>query len=40
MLNSGGERTPPCGTPVLNRRCLNNVWLGFLYVVYAFRPLM
>ena len=21
MLNSVGERTPPCGTPVFNRRC-------------------
>ena len=21
MLNSVGERTPPCGTPVLNGRC-------------------
>ena len=23
MLNSVGERTPPCGTPVLNWRCLD-----------------
>ena len=23
MLNSVGERTPPCGTPVLNGRCLD-----------------
>ena len=30
MLNSVGERTPSCGTPVLNGRCLD-VW--FLYVV-------
>ena len=30
MLNSVGERTPPCGTPVVNRCCLD-VW--FLYVV-------
>ena len=22
MLNSVGERTPPCGKPVLNRRCV------------------
>ena len=30
MLNSVGERTPPCGTPVLN----DVVWMmGFLYVV-------
>ena len=21
MLNSVGERTPPCGTPLLNRHC-------------------
>ena len=30
MLNSVGERTPPCGTPVLNCRCMD-VW--FLKVV-------
>ena len=30
MLNSVVERTPPCGTPVLNRRFLD-VW--FIYVV-------
>ena len=30
MLNSVGERTPPCGTPVLNWRCLDVL---FLYVV-------
>ena len=27
MLNSGGERTPSCGTPVLNWRCLE-VWFS------------
>ena len=37
MLNSVGERTSPCGTPVLNCRCLD-VW--FLYVVKALRALM
>ena len=30
MLNSVGEMMLPCGTPVLNLRCLD-VW--FLYVV-------
>ena len=30
MLNSVGGRKPPCGTPVLNFRCLD-VW--FIYVV-------
>ena len=37
MLNSVGERTPPCGTPVLNCRCED---VSFLYVVSALRPLM
>ena len=37
MLNSVGERTPPCGTPVLNWRCMD-VW--FMYVVWALRSLM
>ena len=27
MLNSVGERTPPCGTPVLN-------WMCDLYMLY------
>ena len=30
MLNSVGDRPPPCGTLVLNWRCLD---LWFLYVV-------
>ena len=30
MLNSVGDKTASCGTPVLNCRCLD-VW--FLYVV-------
>ena len=25
MLNSVGERTPPCGTPVLNLRCVVSI---------------
>ena len=37
MLNRVGERTPPCGTPVLNWRCVDVL---FLKVVYALRPLM
>ena len=35
MLNNVGDRTPLCGTPVLNWRCVL-----FLNVVYALRPLM
>ena len=34
MLISVGDRTPPCGTPVLNWRC---VYVLFLNVVYAVR---
>ena len=37
MLKSVGDRTPPCGTPFLNWRC---VYVLFLNVVYALRPLM
>ena len=37
MLKSVGDRTPPCGTPFLNWRC---VFCLFLNVVYALRPLM
>ena len=37
MLNSVGDRTTPCGTPVLNWMCVN---ILFLNVVYALRPLM
>ena len=37
MLKSMGERTPPCGTPDLNLRLVDE-W--FLNVVYAMRPLM
>ena len=37
MLKSIGESTPPCGTPDLNWRFVNE-W--FLNVVYAMRPLM
>ena len=51
MLNSMGERTPPCGTPDLNCRFVDvwflnvdvwflNVDVWFLNVVYAMRPLM
>ena len=35
MLKSVGDRTPPCGTPCLNRRCVDVL---FLNVVYALRP--
>ena len=37
MLKSVGDRTPPCGTPFLNWRCVN---VSFLNVMYAFQPLM
>ena len=37
MLNSMGERTPPCGTPHLNWHCVDVV---FLNVVCALRPFM
>ena len=37
MLNNLGDRTPPCGPPVLNL-CYVNVL--FLNVVYALRHLM
>ena len=37
MLKSVGERTLPCGTPLLNWRCVEVLLLN---VVYALRPLM
>lgn len=37
MLKSIGDRTPPCGTPVLNVFCLERV---FLYSVYPVLPRM
>ena len=37
MLKSVGDITPPCGTPFLNWRCVDGL---FLNVVYALRPLM
>ena len=37
MLKSVGDRTSPCGTPFLNWRCVDVL---FLNVVYALRPLM
>ena len=37
MLKRVGDRTPPCGTPFLNWRSVDVL---FLNVVYAFRPLM
>ena len=37
MLNSMGDRTPLCGTLVLNWRCVDVI---FLNVVYTMRPLM
>ena len=36
-LKSLGDRTPHCGTPFLNWRCVD---LLFLKVLYALRPLM
>ena len=37
MLKSVGDRTPPCGTPFLNWRCVDVL---FLNVLYALRSLM
>ena len=37
MLKSVGDRTPPCGTPFLNWRCVDVL---FLNGVYALLPLM
>ena len=37
MLKSVGDRTRPFGTPFLNWRCVDVL---FLNVVYALRPLM
>ena len=37
MLKSVGDRTPLCGTPFLNWRCVDVLILN---VVYALRPLM
>ena len=37
MLKSVGDRTPPCGTPFLNWRCVDVL---FLNVVYDLRPFM
>ena len=37
MLKGVGERTPPCGTPVLNWRWMDVV---FLNVMYTCRPFM
>ena len=37
MLNGVDDRTPPCGTPVLNWCC---VYVLSLNVVYALRPFM
>ena len=37
MFKSVDDRTPPCGTPFFNWRCVD---VSFLNVVYALRPLM
>ena len=37
MLTNVGDWTPPCGTPFLNWRCVD---ILFLNVVYVLRPLM
>ena len=37
MLKSVRDSTPPCGTPFLNWRCVDVL---FLNVVYALRPVM
>ena len=35
MLNSVGERTPPCGTPVLNLRCEDMYVISICCVRFA-----
>ena len=37
MFKCVGDRTPPCGTPFLNWRCVDVL---FLNVVYDLRPFM
>ena len=37
MLKCVGDRTPPCGIPFLNLRCVDVL---FLDVVHGLRPLM
>ena len=37
MLNGVNDKTPPCGTPVLNWRCVDVL---FLNVAYALRSSM
>ena len=37
MVKSVGDSTQPCGTPFLNWRCVDVL---FLNVVYVLRPLM
>ena len=37
MLNSVGDMTPPCGTPVSNWHCVDVL---FLNLVYSLRTLM
>ena len=33
MLNNVGDRTPPCGTPVLNWRCVDFLVLNVVYAL-------
>ena len=33
MLNNVGHRTPPCGTPVMNWRYVDVVFLNVMYVL-------
>ena len=37
MFKSVGDSTPPCGTPIMNWRCID---VSLLNVVYALRHLM
>ena len=36
MLNCVGDRTPPLGTPVLNWRCVDVLFLNVVYVLRDF----
>ena len=32
ILKNVGDSTPPCGTPFLNRRCLDVLFLNVVYI--------
>ena len=35
MLKSVGDRTPPCGTPVLNWRCVDVLFLDVVHALWS-----